>query len=236
MKTACSHCHKWFQVPDRALGKRAKCKACGEVFVVRPEGMDEVPMREVAPPPRMGSTARMRAVTETHVAEADPDDPLSALADAADSTLHDITDEHQRQARERESYLSHREHGEKGKPAPGAVPSLILGIFAVVPAVGTAVALLILLILSVGSAVAIALASTPGGVGGLLALFAIVQGNSARRRIRRSRGVLAGGKPAVIGMLLGWGALLVLGLVAAVALILLIRHGPIVSTTEKVVE
>lgn len=232
MKTVCTHCHKWFQVHDRALGKRAKCKSCGGVFVVRPEGMDEIPMREVAPPPRMGSTTQMQPAVEPAQG---PADPLAALADAADDSQHDHTDYSQQRARERESFLTHREHGEKGRPAPGTFAALVLGIVAMVLVFVTALGLGVVALFGKAVTGLMVGLSAPGVVGGLVAVFAILQGNSARRRIRRSRGVLAGRGPATAGMLLGWGAVLVLCLVALVALIVLFRHGPIVNTTEQIV-
>ena len=205
LKTVCTHCNKWFQVNDRALGKRAKCKACGGVFVVRPETMDEVAMKEVAPPPSMGSTTGMRPVRKANTPTV-KNDPLDALANAANNSQHDHADHNQRRARERESFHSLKEHGEMGKLAPGAQASMVLGIVGVVLA--------------------------PAVIGAVFAIFAITFGNGARKRIRRSRGVLDGKGAATAGMIMGWCALLILGIIACIVLIMLIRHGPFVTQTE----
>lgn len=201
MKTVCSHCHKLFQVSERALGKRAQCKACGKVFVVRPEGVDDVPMQEVGP----GSTVTPdppRPVASHPGRRADADDPLAALAQAADSSQHDYADRVQQHAREHGSYLSKRDHGEHGDTAPGAFASLVMGILGLVFA--------------------------PIVVGGVLSVLAVVYGNGARRRIRRSRGVLEGRGQATAGMLLGWAGLLLLALAGIGVLVWLISRGQVV--------
>ncbi|XAL98088.1 hypothetical protein OT109_10820 [Phycisphaeraceae bacterium D3-23] len=233
MKTVCTHCNKWFQVHDRALGKRAKCKACGGVFVVRPEAIDEIPMQEVAPP-KMGSTTRMQPAKKRETVPPVDSDPLAALASAADNSQHDHADHSQRLARERESFLSLREHGEKGRPAPGTTLSLILGIVAIVFALGTSVNVIVLAVLGKAPLAAIIGACGAAAVGGGFAIFAIIYGNGARKRIRRSRGVLDGKGTATTGMMMGWGALLIFGILACVGLILLIRTGPIITQTQTI--
>ena len=207
MNTACSHCGKHFQVSERALGKRAKCKGCGQVFVVRPEAVDEVHLEEIDTPPPMGSTSGMRAVTPAPSQPAS-DDPLAALADAADSTSHDHADEIQEHARAHGSYLTRREHGEHGEPAPGAVLSMVMGI--------------------------VGLVLMPVLIGAVCSVLAVVYGNGARKRIRRSRGVLEGRGQATAGIIMGWAGLALLGIGAAIVLILLIRNGPSVQTKEIV--
>ncbi|MEM9415957.1 MAG: hypothetical protein AAGA29_10855 [Planctomycetota bacterium] len=236
MKTVCTHCNKWFQVHDRALGKRAKCKACGGVFVVRPEAVEDVPMQEVAPP-TLGSTDRIHAARQrSPEPEPEADDPLAALADAADSSLHEHADYNQRLARERESFLSLREHGEKGRLAPGTIPALVLGIIAAVIALATAINALVLILINKAPMPMIVGLCAAGVLGGGFAIFAIVQGNSARRRIRRSRDVLSGKGMATLGMMLGWIALLIFGIVACVGVIILIRNGPIITQTQTITQ
>jgi len=233
LNTACSHCGKHFQVSDRALGKRAKCKSCGEVFVVRPEAVDDVHLEDADAPPAMGSASGLRPIQ--HDKPAPADDPLAALASAADSSIHEHADEIQEHARAHGSYLTRREHGEHGRVAPGAAASMILGIVSAAVVLLSTATLGILALVGKAVAAVIAGCSAPALVGGLIALFAIIQGNSARKRIRRSRGVLEGRGKATTGILLGWAALLLLAIAAVVALVILIKHGPIVSTQEQIV-
>lgn len=201
MKTVCSHCNKLFQVPERALGKRAQCKACGQVFVVRPEGVDDVPMQEVGEG-AMVTPDPPRPVVSRPSRPQDSDDPLAALAQAADSSQHDYADQVQQHARDHGSYLSKRDQGEHGDTAPGAVAALVMGILGVVLA--------------------------PIVIGGVFSVLAVVYGNGARRRIRRSRGVLEGRGQATAGMLLGWAGLLLLALAGIGVLIWLISKGQVV--------
>lgn len=233
LNTACSHCGKHFKVSDRALGKRAKCKSCGEVFVVRPEAVDDVQLEDADAPPAMGSTTRLRPVVEDPIAPAD--DPLAALASAADSSIHEHADEVQEHARAHGSYLTRREHGEHSGQAPGTTASMVLGIVSAAMVLISTGTLGVLALMGKAVAAVIAGCSAPALVGGLVALFAIIQGNGARRRIRRSRGVLEGRGKASAGILMGWGALLLLAIAAVVALVILIKHGPVVSTQEKIV-
>lgn len=223
-------------VSDRALGKRAKCKACGEVFVVRPEAIDDIPMQEVAPP-KMGSTARIMPAKPREIEPQPPRelDPLAALASAADTSQHDHADHSQRAARERESYLSRREHGEKGRPAPGAGLAMVLGIIALVFAAAATVTTIVLAAMGKAPMPAIVGLCSAAALGAGLALFAIINGNGARKRIRRSRGVLDGKGTATAGMMMGWGALLIFGILAAVGLVILINTGPVITQTKTIV-
>ncbi len=46
----CSKCGKQYRVPVSAVGKRGKCKGCGETMEIRATPSDEVPMVEVPTP------------------------------------------------------------------------------------------------------------------------------------------------------------------------------------------
>ena len=44
MKVLCEHCGKQYNAPENLLGKRIKCKNCGQAFVIAP--VEEEPVEE----------------------------------------------------------------------------------------------------------------------------------------------------------------------------------------------
>lgn len=109
MITACSHCGKKYKVPDKMLGRHARCRACGESFLIASaEPLIEAPQEQVftppapepspnpepepeddvfVPPKASGSTAYSHEPVNDEEAgwdgDEEDDDPLARLADAA---------------------------------------------------------------------------------------------------------------------------------------------------------
>ncbi|MFN3167704.1 MAG: PLDc N-terminal domain-containing protein [Phycisphaeraceae bacterium] len=214
MRTSCTHCGTHFKVPDKTLGKQAKCKACGKMFVITPAGEgQDVPMQEVEPkrPPasRPGKPPRPAAPPP-----AAPADPLGALADAAVESGSHLRPVHGVPASSRHHHDTGYDEapGSRVRKAKGAGLSMGLGIAAgVLGFIGLVLALLTMfavgegLVAGLGVVALIILAVTA-----LLAMMAVVNGATAKKHIRRARHPLAGRGNASTGVILGW---LSLGLV-----------------------
>ena len=210
MNTVCTHCHKWFEVSDKALGKNARCRSCGKVFVIAPASVTDADAALVdVNPPGGGSTAQLSAVRGDEVADRDP---LDALADAAEQSGYEkmaaVTDH----ARDLGSSASRRARGEVRGSATGAVASVVCGSIGLF----LAVVLMVLVILTATKVMPLNAGIIAGLLSGMLVtavlcLIAVAQGGGALRRIRRAKGTLQGSSQATAGVILGWvGVALVL--------------------------
>lgn len=223
MITACNHCGSRYQLPDKMLGRQARCKACGKPFLIADAGGDE---DEVRPPRPGGSTAELHPVSRREADAAD--DPLDALASAAADDPPPMHAPRPRAAPDRD------EDERYARPAPtrkarGALAALSLGIIGCVLGVAALVCAIITMVQSsdqdllvvLGSiAIALTVIST------LLAMLAVVNGTSAARKIRRARHPLAGRGQASAGTILGGVTLVImLGLVVAGSAWLVNRGG-----------
>lgn len=237
MNTVCTHCHKWFEVSDKALGKNARCRACGKVFVISPAAVEgnDAALVDVHPPG--GSTAQFAAVRRDEIARAsdEPIDPLDALADAAEQSGYERVAAVTEHAREHGSSTSRRARGEVRGTASGAVASVVcssIGVF-------LAVVLLVLAILA-GVKVLPLNAGLIAGlfigflVSAVVCLVGVVQGGSARKRIRRAKGTLQGAGQATAGITLGWIGLAIL-LAAGITLVIIISKSGGIVLEQRVV-
>lgn len=232
MNTVCPHCHKWFEVSDKALGKNAKCRSCAKMFVIAPASVERDDTALLDLPQPGGSTAHLAAVRQDEV-----DDPLSALADAAEASGYERMAAVTEHAREHGSSSSRRQRGEMRGQASGATASVACGGIGL----ALAIAMLVLVILA-------ATGTVPKNVGLIMGLFlgglvtavvslvAVVQGGGARKRIRRAKGTLQGASQATTGIFLGWAALAIVLAAGITLLVNISRSGPIVLEQREVQE
>lgn len=203
MISCCTHCGAQYQLPDKMLGKQARCKACKKRFVIVPAE------NEVELPEPTGSTTQMNPVNEEL-------DDLQALASAASGT--DFAPAAGLQPRHRFKQEQETNSRVPRKMAKGALASMVMGIIACV----LAVAGLILMLIAMANTKNQSLMTTLGvitlgllSIGTLLSMIAIVNGTSAKSKIRRARYPLPGQAQATTGSLTGTIAL---GLVFACAI------------------
>lgn len=222
MRTSCTHCGTHFKVPDKTLGKQAKCKSCGKMFVITPVGeeadvpmqpVDDRPERPAAPRPSPPQRPAAPAPRQPEPAgQPDPDDPLGALADAAVESGSHLRPVHGVPSASR---AHHHDAGYDEDPGPrvrqakGATLSMALGITAGCLAfVGLILGLVAMfavgqnLMIILGVVALLMLAITA-----LLAMMAVVNGATAKKHIRRARHPLAGRSTATTGVILGWVSL-----------------------------
>ncbi|MEM1356274.1 MAG: MJ0042-type zinc finger domain-containing protein [Planctomycetota bacterium] len=230
MKTVCSHCNKWFEVSDKALGKNARCRSCGKVFVIAPAPLEH----DDPPPPRQRQDAPPAPPPRREPVQSD--DPLEALADAAEQSGYERMAEVSEHAREHGSSVSRRARGEVGGMAKGAVPSVIFG------SIGVAIALVVLILaILVGADIiplnAVSIILLFGGlcIASIVCLVGIVQGGTTRKRIRRAKGTLDGKGAATTGIALGWSAL-ALALAAGTTLLIIITRTGGIVLEQRIVE
>lgn len=227
MRTSCTHCGTHFKVPDKTLGKQARCKSCGKMFVITPvAGEADVDLEEVgqpaarpAVPPPAGRDRRARPDRRSPqpAPREEPDDPLDALADAAaESGSHSQPVHHSPRAghaprsRQRDDDPDDRDRGGRHRMAKGAKLSMTLGIAALVVGVLGSVCGVVAMFKKGEQSTFIALALTSGGlllVTGLLGMLAVVNGSGASKHIRHARHPLAGRSEASTGVITGWIAM-----------------------------
>lgn len=202
MRTSCTHCGKHFKVPDKTLGKQARCKACGEMFVIAPApGEELVELEEAVAPSR----------PQPEVS----DDPLDALADAAVESGSHMQPVHGRATHGSSSSTTrHRDddddHGPRHRMARGAKAAMTLGIISTALAVGGGVCAVIAMVKGDDETLLITLGLIGVGllvVGAVLAMMAVSSGTTAGRQIRHARHPLGGRSEASTGTLMGWVSL-----------------------------
>lgn len=229
MITTCSNCHSKYEVPDKMLGRQARCKGCSKMFLIAPAEGTNKPKPEkdnetFTPPKRTGSTAQLRPVhpqeTQTR------DDPLDALANAASGD-----DPRQRLAPRADA--GYRDRYEEDRPirsrrAKGAGSAMGMGIASVIFAVLASVCGLITmlsgdnknLITIIGPITILLVVITTA-----LAMMAVFNGTSASRKIRRARHPLGGQSQASTGTITGSIALLLSFALLLACTIWLINRG-----------
>lgn len=225
MITACNHCGKKYEVPDKMLGRGANCPACGKKFLIANAVRAAEPDEAFLPPEPAGSTAIMQPPVSDEEAQRD-EDPMAALADAAQSgsdmrpirrgggTRAD-TDE-VRPARRRQ--------------ARGAGLAMGMGITSLVLAVAAG-ALALVAMLSKGQDTIVALgviALVLAACAAIGSLIAVVNGNTASRAIRRARHPLSGRGQASAGTILGAVAIGIVAVTVTAGAVWLGKRGGLV--------
>lgn len=219
--SSCTHCGAQYQLPDKMLGKQARCKACKRLFVIVPTE------EEVELPEPNGSTASMEPVGK--------DDGLDALASAASGA--DFEPAARSSSRSRPHADQADEFRGPRKMAKGAQASMAMGITSCVFTAAGLILMIIAMVNGKNQSLLVALGLITIGLlacGAVCAMIAIVNGTSARSKIRRARHPLAGRSQASTGSLTGTIAL---GLVFACAItigIFLAKRGGIKFQKEVV--
>ncbi|MGB0766144.1 MAG: MJ0042-type zinc finger domain-containing protein [Phycisphaeraceae bacterium] len=207
MITTCTHCGAQYKLPDKMLGKQARCKACNKLFVLVPTE-DEVELPEPT-----GSTTRMNPVKSEQVFQ---DDPAEAIDPSSRSRSRREDDDDEPRGRRR--------------MAKGAKTAMGLGITACV----FAAAGLTLMIIGMANADSQSLIITLGiislgslAVAAVLGMIAVANGTSAKSKILRARHPLAGKSEACTGSLTGGIALAVVLICVVTIIVFLARRGGI---------
>ena len=212
MISSCTHCGAQYQLPDKMLGKQARCKSCKRLFVIVP-GEDEVELPEPT-----GSTTQMNAVNE--------EDGLDALASAASGT--DFAPSPRTSSRHR-----HDEDEQDRRPrkmAKGAQASMAMGITSCVFVAAGIVLMIIAMANSKNQSLMITLGIITIGLlamGAVFSMIAVVNGTSAKSKIRRARHPLSGRSEASTGSLTGTIALSLVFVCAITIGVFLAKRGGI---------
>lgn len=208
MITACSHCGSKYELPDKMLGRQARCKACSKMFLIC--FVDEGPASTARPEPDK------------------PDDPLDALASAAAGDAPPPPRSTSRQPAARSYDANDQERPARPRKARGAGAAMGTGIAALIAAVAAGVCGLITMLSGDNQALVTTLGPTAIGLAATataLAMAAVVNGTSAARRIRRARHPLAGRSQASTGSITGAIALLLVVALTLTGSIWLINRG-----------
>lgn len=227
MITACTHCGSKYELPDKMLGREARCKACGEMFMITQlEGAEPSAAKDDAdvfvPPKRELLSSRRRAAQPTQTS----DDPLDALASAGDDAGYAYTAQRSH-AGNRDPYDGDRPA--RARKARGAAAAMSMGIASLVFVLAALVCGLITMLsgdhegrIVIFGPIAIVLLVISIG----LAMIAVMNGTSASSRIRKARHPIGGRSQASTGSITGGIALLLaLGLVIAGSAWLINRGG-----------
>lgn len=203
MLTQCTHCGANYELPDKMLGKKARCKSCQKLFVLTPIE-EEVELGDPVPPSRGGSTAQLNPVSHDTISG----DPLGALADAAGSSSAHLKPTH-RNAITSSASVSHSEDEElrgKKRMAKGASAAMGLGITAVCLAVGGGICAIIAMVNGKEDGLLITMGVIALGllaISAIIGMIAVVNGTSAAGKIRKARHPLSGKSQASTGSITG---------------------------------
>ena len=228
MITSCTHCGAQYQLPDKMLGKQARCKTCKRLFVIVP-GEDEVELPEPT-----GSTAQMEAVQEE-------EDGLEALASAASGMDFEPAPRASSRAHPREAPRSRYRDDYDDEPrgrhrmARGAKAAMGLGITSCVITVAGIVLMIIAMANGKDQDLLLTLGFITIGllvIGAVCSMIAIVNGTSATKQIRKARHPLGGRSEASTGSLTGTIAL-GLVFVAAITIGIYLARNPDATTIKK---
>ena len=222
MITNCTHCGAQYQLPDKMLGKQARCKACKRLFVIVP-CEDEVELPEPT-----GSTAS--TMTPVH----DEVDGLDALASAASGADFDMAPR-SAPSRSRPAPRQHEEHYEEDdrrprKYAKGARAALGMGITSCCVTLLGLIAMIIAMVTGKNTSLLVAFGLVSIGllsIGAIFSMMAVVNGTSAMGKIKKARHPLGGRGEASTGSILGAIALCVVFICAITIGIYLARTGGI---------
>lgn len=236
MRTSCTHCGTHFNVPDKTLGKSAKCKSCGKMFVITPVGGESRVDMEEVPKMQRRASDRPKKLAAPPPPEPESDDPLDALADAAYESSSHMRPTHPAghgpASSSRYADGGYDEDGGYGRKrmAKGANLSMGMGIAGLLFALGGGLLSLLAMFLGAAQTVMIVLGSLGIAllaIAAVMGMMAVAHGTSAGRKIRRARHPLGGRGQASTGTGLGW---VTLGLVLITAIgggIWLINRGGI---------
>lgn len=244
MRTSCTYCGTQFDVPDKTLGKQARCKSCGKMFVIAPVSkVEDVPMREVkARHDRRASDAKRGAASQSIAS----DDPLDALADAAtESGSHmQPAPSYSRSSPSGRGSQGSRgrmddddDRGGRRRMARGAKLAMSLGITSTVLSVGGGVCAIIGMANAKDQNLLVTLGLIAIGllvVAAALGMMAVTNGTSAGRQIRHARHPLGGRSEASTGMLMGWISLALVLIFAVVGAIWLSNNPDALSFKEEI--
>ncbi len=243
MRTSCTLCGTQFDVPEKTLGKQAKCKSCGKMFVIAPVlKAEEVPMREVKARQDRRATD-LKPVSRREQSE--PDDPLDALADAATESGSQMqpVQSHSRSSSGRGSQGSRGriedddDRGGRRRFARGAKLAMTLGITATAMSVGGGVCAIIGMVNAKDQSLLITLSMIAVGllvIAAVLGMMAVTNGTSAGRQIRQARHPLGGRSEASTGMLMGWISLALVLIFTVVGAIWLSNNPDALTIKEEI--
>lgn len=214
MISSCTHCGAQYQLPDKMLGKQARCKSCKRLFVIVPSE------NEVELPEPTGSTTQMDAVDE--------EDGLDALASAASGADFAPTPRASSRSRHRDDYDD--EPRGRHRVAKGAKAAMAMGITSCVITAAGVVLMIIAMTNGKDQSLLVTLGIITIGllaIGAVCAMVAIANGTSANGKIRKARHPLGGRSEASTGSLTGAIALGVVFICAIAIGIYLARTGGI---------
>ena len=223
--SSCTHCGAQYQLPDKMLGKQARCKSCKRLFVIVP-GEDEVDLPEPT-----GSTVAMEAVREE-------EDGLDALASAASGVDFEPTPRSSSRSRHRDDYDDDEPRG-RHRMARGAKASMGMGITACVIAAAAVVLMIIAMASGSNQSLQVTLGIIAIGllaIGAVCAMIAIANGTSATSKIRKARHPLGGRSEASTGSLTGAIALGVVFICAITIGIYLARNPDVTTFKKEIIE
>ena len=224
MITSCTHCGAQYQLPDKMLGKQARCKSCKRLFVIVP-GEEEVELPEPT-----GSTTQMDAVDE--------EDGLDALASAASGADFAPTPRSASRSRHRDEDHDDEPRG-RHRYAKGAKASMGMGITACVITAASVVLMIIAMSNGDNQSLLVTLGIITIGllvIGAVCAMIAIANGTSATSKIRKARHPLGGRSEASTGSLTGAIALGVVFICAVTIGIYLARNPDATTFKKEVIE
>lgn len=240
MRTSCTHCGTQFKVPDKTLGKQAKCKSCGKMFVITPAAKPEtVPMQEVQPKRDRRAGDRKPPPPAPEAPAPESDDPLDALADAAIESGAYLAPVHHGWSNHR-SGGARDEYNDRYGPrrmAKGAKAAMALGITAGALALIGAALGAVAMVQADNQQLLVTLGSIGIGVVALaavLGMLAVVNGTTAGKQIRHARHPIGGRSEASTGTLMGWIALGLVFLAIVVGVIWLSQNRDKVIFKEEI--
>lgn len=219
MISSCTHCGAQYQLPDKMLGKQARCKSCKRLFVIVPSE-DEVDLPEPT-----GSTTQIDAVDEQ--------DGLDALASAASGADFAPTPRSSSRSRQRDE--DDDEPRGRHRMAKGAKAAMAMGITACVITAAGLVLMIIAMVNGKDQSLLVTLGIISIGllaIGAVCAMIAIANGTSATSKIRKARHPLGGRSEASTGSLTGAIALGVV-FICVITIGIYLARNPDATTFKK---
>lgn len=219
MISSCTHCGAQYQLPDKMLGKQARCKSCKRLFVIVPSD-DEVDLPEPT-----GSTTQIDAVDEQ--------DGLDALASAASGADFAPTPRTSSRSRQRDD--GDDEPRGRHRMAKGAKAAMAMGITACVITAAGLVLMIIAMVNGKNQSLLVTLGIISIGllaIGAVCAMIAIANGTSATSKIRKARHPLGGRSEASTGSLTGAIALGVV-FICVITIGIYLARNPDATTFKK---
>jgi len=216
--SSCTHCGAQYQLPDKMLGKQARCKSCKRLFVIVPTE-DEVDLPEPT-----GSTASTMTPVQ------DEEDGLDALASAASGADFAPASRSGSSSRARHHDDGGDEPRGRRRMAKGAKAAMAMGITSCVITAAGLVLMIIAMVNGKDTSLLVTLGLITIGllaVGAVFSMIAVVNGTGAKSKIRRARHPLGGKSEATTGSITGAIALAVIFICAITIGIYLANSGGI---------